>query len=338
MAIEVRPATSSERKKWNTYVERSDQGTIFHRLEWLETVEDHSNGTLQTYVGVKGESVCGLFPFYNLRKGPFSVVMSPLPGTGVPFLGPALLLDPNVKQRKRDKSNKRFVDGWFERVREDFAPSYISVSAAPGYSDVRPFSWQDFTTDTSYTYRVDLSGNEEAALKRFSGDARSSITNPDPDSYTTKEGDAETVELVYDHITRRYEEQSRSYPLDEEYLLDVYSNLGDGFIRSYEGWVDGDCVSGRLSLFSDRSAYLWQGSPKPDADIDVPINDLLNWRTMQDAIKEGVPECDQVGANNYRISRYKSKFNPELVHYHKITKGSLSAKAALGAYKKYMDR
>lgn len=334
MGIEVRPAEDDEIEKWNTYVNRSEQGTIFHRYEWLKTVERHSSASLHTYIGMKGETVIGLFPFYKMKKGPFKVIFSPLPGMGIPFLGPMLILDPKMKQKTTEKTNKNFIEGWLETVESIISPSYYKIIMVPEYNDARPFSWGDFSLSISYTYRIDLNREEDDIINNFSKSARSPIRDANENDYDIREGDEDTIDFIWSQINRRYKEQSRSYPLKKEYLKDVYHSLPEDKISIYEGFVNGKRVSGCLSVHSSKVYYRWVGSPKPKDRLDVEINDLLHWRTIRDGIAKGIPWYDLIGANTYRICRYKSKFNPELIQYHNVERGTMPARLAVELYKK----
>ncbi|MFB6164778.1 MAG: GNAT family N-acetyltransferase, partial [Haloarculaceae archaeon] len=70
-------------------------------------------------------------------------------------------------------------------------------------------------------------------------------------------------------------------------------------------------------------------------DVDVAINDLLDWQVMVDGIDRDLTTYDLVGADNERINKYKAKFNPELREYYSAERGSTAMNVAAHLYKQF---
>ena len=77
--IKVNVADEEETKKWDSYVEESSQGSVFHQYDFLKIMEKHSNSKLHLLTGYKGDKLIGLFPIFEISKGPISAVFSPPP-------------------------------------------------------------------------------------------------------------------------------------------------------------------------------------------------------------------------------------------------------------------
>jgi CelD/BcsL family acetyltransferase involved in cellulose biosynthesis len=77
-----------DERKWNDVVERSPQGTPFHRYEWLEAVETELGYEPAHVVVTKGGHVIGAFPNFvlDLPKTPFRRISSARPEYGGPLL------------------------------------------------------------------------------------------------------------------------------------------------------------------------------------------------------------------------------------------------------------
>lgn len=58
---------------------------------------------------------------------------------------------------------------------------------------------------------------------------------------------------------------------------------------------------------------------------------------MCDGRNRGMTRYDLVGANNRRLNRYKSKYNPELVTFYQIEHGPLSVRAIAHLYKNQLS-
>lgn len=331
MSVDVRPADGEDRERWNRCVERSPHGTVFHQWEFLRVLERHSGWTLHALMGVKGEHPVGLFPVFELRKGPMAVVTSPPPGLGVSHLGPALLPG-GRKQRKRERLDVRFVEGCLDWLDDEIDPSFVHAVTSTDYGDVRPFQWNEFDATPKYTYELDLSGGSDAVLERVSRDARTSVTG-DGACEVAPAGD-DDLDYIVDRVNDRHAADSGGLHLDHDYVRSVVDELPDEQVLVRVARVDGDPVSGSLRFRFGDTLRFWQGSPKPEKRVDAPVNDLLNWASISEAADDGLVRCDLTGANTRRVSRYKAKYNPTVETYYELQRGSTAMTVASDLYRK----
>ncbi|MHC3438046.1 GNAT family N-acetyltransferase [Natrialbaceae archaeon A-gly3] len=79
---------AAERRRWNDVVERADLGTVFHRYEWLEAVEEGLDYPARHLLVEKDTNPIGVFPHLvvDVPKTPFQRVTSIYPGFGGPLL------------------------------------------------------------------------------------------------------------------------------------------------------------------------------------------------------------------------------------------------------------
>ncbi|WP_121741126.1 lipid II:glycine glycyltransferase FemX [Natronorubrum halophilum] len=84
--LETIRATSASR--WNAVVERATCGSIFHRYEWLEAIEDGLGYTPRHLVVEKDGNTIGLLPNFvvDIEKTPFRRLSSAYPGFGGPLV------------------------------------------------------------------------------------------------------------------------------------------------------------------------------------------------------------------------------------------------------------
>jgi hypothetical protein len=71
---------------------------------------------------------------------------------------------------------------------------------------------------------------------------------------------------------------------------------------------------------------------KPDTGVGVPVNDLLDWRVIRDALDRGLGQYDLVGAGSPTVSRYKAKFDPDLRPTYAIRKAATGVRPLVRAY------
>ncbi|RZV10831.1 CelD/BcsL family acetyltransferase involved in cellulose biosynthesis [Natrinema hispanicum] len=335
MSVEIRTLNPhADAEEWNRYVERSDGSNPFFRAEALRLQAVDTDTMVHLLAGFKGQEAVGIFPVFEYTKGPVTGAFSPAPHSWTTYLGPALLNVDKLKQRKADRRIKRFIEGCLEWIDTELSPLY-SKFVTGTLEDVRPFVWNDYDVKPSHTYVVDLDGSEAELLNRFSSDARSNIRNADEDSYTIEEGDTDDVERIVEKVRQRYESQGQPFRLSVDFARAVHEQLPDGAIRPYVCRVDGEFLGGILVVESNRTRYRWQGGVKPDADVDIAINDLLDWHVMRDGLHAGIEEYDLVGAGVPSINRYKAKFNPRLETHYEITSGAFGIDLLVDQYQKH---
>jgi hypothetical protein len=304
---------------------------VFHRRETLEALAEHSDSTVHYLIGYKGQEPVGILPVFEKTKLGVTAVFSPPPDLHVTYLGPALLNMGKLKQRKTERRHEGFVDGSLEWVDEELSPRYTHLRTSPGYDDLRPYNWKDFSVDPYYTYRVDLTTDPDDLVMEFSSDARKNVRNTDPDRYRIEAGDEKSMARIFDRVRQRYDQQDETYILDREFVLDLYDALGDAHVRPYECFHEGSFVGGIIALENDDTIYRWQGSV--DFDVDIPVNDLLDWHLIEEGMERGRSQYDLVGANTNRLNDYKAKFAPELVPYYGVEDGHLGMRAIATLYK-----
>ncbi|RRJ33654.1 lipid II:glycine glycyltransferase FemX [Halocatena pleomorpha] len=330
MGVEIERVKETE--TWNRLVERSPQTCLFHRDEALSIQADHTGADVHRLVGYVGEEPIGVFPLFELSRGPVRLLFSPPPELRVTYLGPALLNGGGLKQRKRERRQHEFIEGCFEWAKSAFNPRYGHLRIHSCYEDIRPFLWNDCEVTPSYTYLVDLTQGTDDLLMSFSRDARSNIRDAAEASYTIEEGGRTAIYDIVEQVDRRYARQGISYHVTPAFVTELANSLPEGAVRPYTLRIDGEFIGGLIALDDGETVYRWQGGVRSDTSTDVPVNDLLDWHVMTEAIDRDRSAYDLVGADNPRINRYKAKFNPELVPFYNVEHGSTVTTTLARAY------
>jgi hypothetical protein len=317
MSIEVTAVDDPD--EWNRLLDRADAPTPFHRYEALDVCADHADADLHALVGYKGQEPVGLFPIFALRTGPMVTAMSPPPRLKIPYLGPILLFAGSPKRRRREKQHRRFLESCLDWLQRECAPRFTNVRTAVGYRDARPFHWHDFEVTPRYTYLVDLTPGPEELLSRFSSDARRNVRAEYDADVVVEQGGTDVIDRIVRHSTERHAQQDEDFPVTTAFVADLYRRLPDGVVRPYQCLVDGEFATGVVDLEYAGRGHAWIGRAK--SDCGLPVNDLLDWGVFRDSMERGVDDYDLVGANNERLSTYKSKFGPDLVPYYEVQRG-----------------
>jgi len=333
MSIEVQSATNEGLEKWDEWLKRSQGGSFFHQSAILDVITEYSGTKLHRLVGYKGQHPIGIFPIFELSKGPVKIVFSPPPSLNIPSLGPVLFEKDQLKQHKLERRNRRFIEGCLSWIEREISPKYIRVVSTPSYQDPRPFSWEEFEVVPSHTYHVDLSVGTEEVMNRFKKSLRSDIRRSQDEEYELRRGDEDDVRFVIEKVRERYEAQGKEYQLSPEYAVDLHQTGENNQLPVYIGESNGERVSGILSPRFNDTLYFWQGGGKPD--VSLPMNDLIHWRIIRDGIEDGFPIYDLVGANTPRLCEYKTKFNPRLKTYYTMERGTMIMDTVSDIYKRF---
>lgn len=331
MAIEVTRLEAGDAETWNRCVERSTDATVFHRQAFLDAAANYADASLTQFVGYNGNEPVGIFPVFELERGPVRTVFSPPPRLGVPFLGPATVGMQGWKQRKVAKTNQEFVEGCLSVIETEIDPSYVYLKSVTSYDDIRPFQWAGFEATPQYTFTLPLKEGKEELLAGFSRSLRRYLEPDEDEDVRVEERGREAIPFVVDQVKARYEEQGKRFTIPRSFVYDLWDTMPDGSIRTYVGTVEGDEVSGVITLESPSGIYFYLGGSK--SDVDYPINDLLHWHIIQAAADRDVAEYDLMGANVDGIARYKAKFNPTLKMYAELERGSIPMRIASGVYR-----
>src|SRR5665647_2646086 len=166
-----------DKKRWDQFVETSPQGLLFHKWDFLKTVERHSKYKFLPYCVYSGDQPVCIFPFFITRDrlGMTYMVSPPPIDTQIPYLGPAF--DPGMLERKATAKEKIFDDVIGELCREidKIAPNFVYFMTVPNFLDVRSFIWNDFTAHLRFAYTIDLERSLDEIWASFSKSCRRRI-------------------------------------------------------------------------------------------------------------------------------------------------------------------
>lgn len=318
----------SASEEWNELLRDSPHATPFHLAECLQSCAEHMGARCHFYVGYKGQEPTGLFPIFELQKGPFTGVFSPPPELKIPYLGPALLAPAGMKRRKLERWNRNFIDSVVERVETDLEPRYWQIRTSPKFHDERPFLWNDYEETLRHTYTVELPDSEQDLGGAFSADARKNAFSNDA-SEVSEEG-TESAERVIETVADRHADQGVPFTLSPSFVSNLYHRLPDGCMRVYVCRRDDQFLGGDITLELGDTVYGWFGAS--DLSTDLPVKDILYGFLLRDAHRRGYERYDMVGANDPRLSNYKAKFGPELRGYTQLVRRGVSGRLAASLY------
>ncbi|KXS40682.1 MAG: hypothetical protein AWU59_2435 [Methanolobus sp. T82-4] len=321
-------STIHDPQEWDTFVEESPYGTIFHRWDFLHTVEKHTGYTLYPLgMYITEELICVIPLFFRSIHG-VKLVFSPPPQTGIPYLG--FVVSDRLDAMKQSKRGQRMYEmgELFAEEIERLGANYVSILLTPSFNDIRPFKWNGFMIDPLYTFVIDLEKPLEDILNDFNVSKRKIIKKKKHDGMYLVEDD--DVSLLFDLSVERYEEQGLKFPItSKEYVTELRRYYPDQ-IKIYYIKDQDDNTVGAVMTTEHRRVTLWIGSVKPETK--APVNEFMYWEFIKKGKEENFPLLELGGADIPRLCAFKSQFNPAIETNYRIFKKDLVGKMAEWTY------
>lgn len=308
---------------WDTFVDNSPSGLIFHKWDFLKIVEKYSGHTLFPYGVFRGENLIAIFPLFYRKNALFRSVFSPPPQSGIPYLGFIMNSEFNgLKQDKKETYLNQVIDEMNKYI-ISLSPNYISLSTVPNFIDIRPFKWNKFDINPTYTYMIHLEGDLESIRNGFKMNLKRQLSHPD--TLRLMVVPSNDLSVFYDLMKRRYDEQGLNYPVySADYLKELFSAYPD-HLRLYYLYRDNE-ILGSITTQEYKRFITWMGSARmPDK---VFGNEYIMWHLIQKAKEEGYHEFELTGADTKNLCQFKSKFNPSLEISYGVSKKDILGKIA----------
>jgi len=325
-----------ERDVWDRFIDQSPYGTIFHRWDFLKTVEKHTGYTLLTYgIYVKDKLAC-IFPAFIKTKYRVNAIFSPPPSTGIPYMGFVMSSEyNNLTQSGKEIILKEIVQGITEKF-DEFAPIYVSVQLIPNLNDIREFKWNGYLIDPLFTYYLPTDTSLEGIFKGFSRSTKRSMRGIIDNIFKMEMRESADFTYFYRLLSKRYQEQGMRLPIiKKEYLEDLKQFYPDN-IRLYYVYDESNNIIGtNLVILYNGKVISWLGTPKPD--VSLPVNELIFWELIKIA-KDTNSIFEIGGADTRQLCSFKSGFNSSLETNYRVFRrrkvGAVTEWVYLNIYKK----
>ena len=303
------------KKRWDQFVETSPQGLLFHRWDFLKTVERHSKYQFLPYCVYSGEQLRCIFPFFIGRdRLGMTHMVSPPPlefGAQIPYLGPAF--DPSVQTLKASAREKIFEQVTRELCREidTIAPNFVFIITVPNFIDVRSFIWKNYRDHLYLTYAIDLEKPLDDIWASFSKNCRQKIKRVS--AYSPEIQQTDDVSPMLDMWRGRFSERGEQVPLlSDSYLKELVAAFPQD-VTVYTLSIDGKLATTHACCAMQKERYAsWIGGVNGRKDLGV--NEYLDWEVIKRAKSEGFKKLD-LGGGATNLSTYKAKFDPVLEPY-----------------------
>ena len=324
-SIEVRKLGIRDYDSWDKLVERSPQGTIFHKSSWLVTCSKTLNKDLAIYGCFKDGRLVAGCSLYNYNIYFLKILSSTIEMT--PYGGIVLERPESSKVREQESSYKDVVEslnivlggGHFDIKR---------LTNSPNLFDIRPFTWNGWMDKVYYTYYLDLQKNIESSIsKKVRNIVRKAIKN----GIEVKK--LNNPSIFYDLFSMTYNRQGLNLPVTKNFIKELMAVLN--LENSGEMWIaetsSGEVVAAEIFVWDNKMAYRWAAASHTELR-ETGATSLLLYEISQNLKDRGFNEADLMAANTPQLANFISSFNPKLVPYYSLERMSYLAKISTRIY------
>jgi hypothetical protein len=294
---------------WDTFVNKSSDGMLFHKWDYLEAMSEFTGYTLERYGIYDGEELIALFPIFLKNSFGFKSLFSPPPQTGVPYLGFIMSQDYYSLKQSKKEAQLSIVSDDFDALVKKRNFNYVFIALIPNFLDIRHFKWKSYETNMSYTYSIDLSQSYNEIFNGFKNTVRRMLKKATTYNLVLEKSD--DVSLFYSMETKRYEEQGFNFPIvSQKYLEKLFSLYPENLVLYSIYDNEKNVKSFVLTQEYNNKFLLLMGATRPQDSIGE--NEFIICELIKKAKEENYKYFDFVGANNQNLCMFKSKFNPSL--------------------------
>lgn len=285
-----------------------DHRSPFHEPAWMTAVAE-GLGFTDVYIGVfaNGQMV-GAVPGFIARRGPVRVFGSPLRGTMTSYLGP-VGFDPSAGEQSLVDLSRQAGEFVRQRFKVVYARFTLRSAPAEGTPDLGP-SWRQ---QRPSSYRLDLTGGEQAVWDGLKSDCRRNIRRALRDNIEVEPfDDPHLFYVMLDRTLRRH--GSTSFH-SERFFEALFDGLAEPQFRPLAAVYQGKPVAAGLFYADDRELHYLSGASEPE-NGSLPTSYLLHWHALQLAMADGVSVFNSDASRVRSIDQFKESFRPTLEKRH----------------------
>ena len=328
--FKIKVFSDNNMKLWDSFIDQSQNGTIFHKYSWLKSIEQESNTKLYPLVCEKpGEGIIGVFPVFLQKKMSLRIILSPPNGCAVPELGPVFFFK-NQKPQKTEADMNAAITTFLHKIESDLKPDFYYFTT--NLYDIRPFTWNGFTANPLYTYVLDLKKNKELFDENLDKRIRNRVKKIENDkSFTIKEGGSLEISEIITSLKEKYRLQNRTFKPSIEYFNNLLSLEEGKNLKCKIIYQNEKPLTGFILLNYKNSVRSWLGGVH-SSDIPSGVIEYLQWKNITDSIESGYDTYERIGANTHHLSVTKAKYGLTPKIYFSLQKSNFKGRLFFSLY------
>jgi hypothetical protein len=313
--FEVGELSQEDLSQWDTLVDHSSHGTIFHKTGWLDACA-RSQGKKVKIFGCfqDGRLVggCSLFPERKFGMVPIANSTCTL----TPYGGFILSASPGTGVHKRESFSREIIESLIREIKKEHFFSII-IQNSPEFLDIRPFTSNGWKSHVLYTYYFNLEDNIES---QFDPTAKKNIRKAEKNRIIIEP--FSDVSRYYDLFCETFVRKKMETPVSKRLFTELYSfirdqNCGEMVVAKTP---DDEITCAEIVIWDSRLAYVWS-AVSDSRFLNTGAPNLLRFDTLKRMKGRGIPKINLFMANVPELSQFAAHLNPTLVPYYQIQSG-----------------
>jgi hypothetical protein len=298
--------------KWDELVASSRHGTIFNSVDWLNIYKDTMNRQIKIFGCVENDTLVGGCPLF-ISDHKFYRIASSV-AEMMPYGGVVLSESPRDSVRNRELWNREIIKCLTDAIDKEKC-HLVTLTNAPEFEDIRPFTWNGWDGQVLYTYYMDLKEYPDNRRKGL----RKKIRRTEGNGIRTKK--INDVSVFYGLFLDTFARQNLKPPCTQEYFEHIIGNKAKKPLG--EMWVaelpTGEPVATEIILKDNKRVYRWAAASRND-HINVSAAALLLDEIFHDLIWQDYSEIYLSCGNTPQFAQFISQFSPMLAPYYSVRK------------------
>ena len=292
-----------EEDRWDALVQKFDQFTVFHMMPWMQAVASTFDLSV-VLTAVLSAGVCvAVWPAFEMRRGPFRVMGSPLPGWSTAYLGPlfASKIDvAGVLSAFMDHSRFRRPAYFACKVLDQRAPVDLM---AHGFSVVLKYD----------TYRLDLNRHEDELWSNLRRECRNHVRKAQKSGVETRwEADGSFLDEFWSMSVETFAKANVKPTYNRRLIGEIWRRLhAAGQVQALSAFHQNERVATALLLEDGHTRYYWGGASYLRFR-HLSAHNLLQWEAIRDARARGMHTYDFISTTG-GPGTFKQSFGPAKV-------------------------
>ena len=311
---------------WDSFVAGSAHGTVFSTKAWLDAGASAQGGQPFILGAWDGDELIAGLGYTEVSRGPLKKANTPVL---TPYSGLVYNIGFDNPQQDTESLQLLCAEKLIGHLQRKY--NHVLLSHSPDFSDIRPFSWSNWTERVRYTYLLDIS-YPELLWKNTRERARRKIKKA---RENLKIGGPVSSEVVADMHERFYRDRHRTPPVSRAIVISMMDALNGSGLLDINTVYDesGRVIALQVAVLGLKTVYTLLYGTLPDSDYSG-ADSLLIWNAVT-KYSATHTRLDLVGANIPSIAFFKKGFGGTLTpHYVTEYYSSPLAHAAFSFYSK----
>ena len=304
--------TRADLPQWDTLIDHSSHGTIFHKTSWLEACARSLGKKVKIFGCFQdGLLIGGCSLFVEQKWGVAPVASSTC--TMTPYGGLVFSPSPGKGVHKQESFSRQIASSLIQEFKKEHYFS-ISILNSPQFLDIRPFISNGWKSSVFYTYYINLENNLESHADSL---VKQNIRKAEKNRIIIEP--FSDISRYYALLCETYARKNKKPPGSKRLITELYSFIKDQNCGEMVAakTPDDEIACAEIVTWDNRQAYTWSAA-SDSRYLNLGAPSLLRFDDLKRIQAKGIPMINMMTGNVPELSKFTAHFNPTLVSYYQI--------------------